>query len=119
MTVTRSKYNSGCLFCSALGDRGLVNHHLNRFIPILALKLKSIQKVVVDDFHPVDIVTAARYGKQSSGTRSQIADGEWNKPELAEWIVLVEFGKRAVVPLSGLDAVGSSPTLLSSMLTNE
>lgn len=106
MTVASSDYNSGCLFCPALGDRGLVNHHLNKFIPLLVSKLKSIPKAVSDDFHPPAIITAARYDKQSASTRSLIADGEWERPGLAEWVVLIEFGKHAVVPLLGPAAVG-------------
>lgn len=115
MTVTRSKYNSGCLFCSTLGDRGVINHHHNRFIPLLALKLKSIPKVTIDDFHPVDILKAARYNKQSSGTKARITEEEWARPELTEWIVLTEFGKRAIVPLLGPDSVCLSA--LPSFLT--
>lgn len=106
MTVASSGYNSGCLFCPALGDRGLVNHHLNKFVPLLVSKLKSIPNAASDNFHPLAIVAAARYGKQRASTRSRIAHGEWERPGLAEWVVLIEFGKHAVVPLSGPTAVG-------------
>lgn len=97
MTVTSANYNSGCLFCPSLGDRGLINHHLTKFIPLLASKLKSIPKALSDDLHPHAIIAAARYGKQ----RARIADAEWARPNT----VLIEFGKRAVVPLAGPAAV--------------
>lgn len=105
MPVSRSaRQNVACLFCPKTQDRGFINDHFDRYIPVLALK-KYDTAVLSDEFHPVGILTAVRYCRQTKAVADRITEADWNRPGLLEWLVLTEFGKMTIVAAAGPEAV--------------